>query len=118
MYILGRSEMTLKHEGSTIKQLAIQGIYFQTMMDELLPQMVKRKRGKRKEVDFMPGLRVNFCETNVMSVCNASEKNIQKHCRFYGKSSYGEHCMFINYDQFCDNIEAQKNARNLEKNHR
>ena len=66
----------------------------------------------------MSGLRVNFCETNVMSVCNALEKNLQKHCRFYGKSSYGDHCMFINYNQFCDNIDAQQHARNLEKNHR
>ena len=88
------------------------------MKDELCPQVVIRNRGKRKVVVFMQGLRVNFCETNVMSFCNASEKNIQKHCRFYGKSSYGDHCMFINYDQFCDNVEAQKHARDLEKDHR
>jgi len=106
--------MTLNHEGATINQAAIHDIIGNDGRD-ITSNSYKEKR---KEVVFMTGLRVNFCETNVMSVCNALEKNLQKHCRFYGKSSYGDHCMFINYDQFCDNIDAQQHARNLEKDHR
>ena len=76
------------------------------------------QRGKRKEVVFMPSPRLNFCETNVMSVCNAIEKDMQKYCRFYDRSSYGDHCMFFHFDQYCDSPEAQKHARYLEKDHR
>ena len=64
----------------------------------------------------MPSPTVNFCETNVMSVCNAIEKEMQKFCRFYEKSSYSEHCMFFHFNQYCDNPEAQKHARNIETN--
>jgi hypothetical protein len=66
----------------------------------------------------MQGLRVNFCESNIMSVCNAIEKDMQKYCRFYDRSSYGDHCMFFHFDQYCDSPEAQKHARNLGKDHR
>ena len=57
--------------------------------------------------------RKNFCETKIISVCNVIEKNRQKHCSFYGKSSYGEHCMFFHFDRFCDSLEAQKESCNL-----
>lgn len=62
----------------------------------------------------MNNYRVNFCETNVMSVCNATEKKMQKLCRFYDKSSHGDHCMFFHFEQYCDNPEAQKHARHIE----
>jgi len=57
--------------------------------------------------------RENFCETKVISVCNANEKSMQKQCSFYGKSSYGEQCMFLHFEQFCDNLEAQKQGYNF-----
>ena len=36
-----------------------------------------------KETAFTPSIRINFCGTNVMSVCNATERDLQKYCRFY-----------------------------------
>jgi hypothetical protein len=73
------------------------------MMGGLLNQMILR-RG----VGSMLSPRVNFCETNLISFCHATEKNMQKDCRYYDKSSYDDHCMFLHFDQFCDNIEAQE----------
>ena len=64
----------------------------------------------------MASPRINFCDTNVMSVCSATEKDLQKYCRFYDKSSYGVHCMFFHFEQYCDNLGAQKHARSLEIN--
>ena len=55
----------------------------------------------------MDNPRVNFCETNLISVCHAIEKKMQKTCRYYDKSSYDDHCMFLHFDQFCDNLQAQ-----------
>ena len=57
----------------------------------------------------------NFCETNLISVCNASELGMQMSCRFYDKSSYGDNCMFFHFMQFCDNLEAQADTRELEQ---
>jgi hypothetical protein len=63
---------------------------------------------------FMASPRINFCDTNVMSVCNATEKDLQKYCRFYDKSSHGVHCMFFHFEKYCDNLEAQKHALRLQ----
>jgi hypothetical protein len=57
--------------------------------------------------------RLNFCETNLISVCNAEEKNMQRDCRFYDKSSFSDQCMFFHFGQFCDNPEAQEDTNNL-----
>lgn len=81
------------------------------LMDERLPQMIDGKRGKGNEVNLMQSSRVNFCETKVISVCNAIEKNMQKCCKFYDRASYGDQCMFFHSDEFCDNPEAQEHAR-------
>jgi hypothetical protein len=62
----------------------------------------------------MPSPSIYFCDKNVMSVCNATEKDLQKYCRFYEKSSYGVHCMFFHYEDYCDNLEAQKHALRLQ----
>ena len=64
----------------------------------------------------MQNYRVNFCETNLISVCNAIEKEMQKFCKFYQKSSCGNHCMFLHFDKYCDNLDAQKTALSIENN--
>ena len=53
----------------------------------------------------------NFCQTTLISVCNANDKYQQKYCRFYTKSTRDEHCMFFVFNEFCDNPEAQRHAR-------
>ena len=54
---------------------------------------------------------INFCQTKLISVCNANDKYQQKNCVFYTKSSGDEHCMFFVFNEFCDNPEAQRHAR-------
>ena len=81
-------------------------------LDELLPLTIAGKRGIRNEVVAMQSSRVNFCETKMISVCNAIEKTMQKYCKFYDKASHSDQCMFFHSDEFCDNLRAQEHARN------
>ena len=60
---------------------------------------------------MMQSPKSNYCETKLISVCKALEKDVQKNCSFYDKSSYGDRCMFFHFDQFCDNLDAQANER-------
>ncbi len=54
---------------------------------------------------------INFCQTTLISVCNANDKYQQKFCRFYTKSTRDKHCMFFVFNEFCDNPDAQRHAR-------
>jgi len=82
-------------------------------MDELLPQVVLRKEDNKKKEDFGENRRENFCSTDVISICSSENISNQKHCKFYTKSFCGDHCMFFNSQQYCDNPEAQRQAREL-----
>ncbi len=64
----------------------------------------------------MLNTRLNFCDTRLISVCNAVEKDLQRECRFYDKSSYGDRCMFFHFEKFCDNLEAQRETGKIEAN--
>ena len=82
-------------------------------MDELLPQVViSNEENKKKEV-YVENWRENFCSAGVTSICNTTNRNIQKHCKFYNKSFFGDHCMFFKSHQYCENPDAQQQARQL-----
>ena len=75
----------------------------------------KNPNRRMEEVIFVPNPSLNFCETNLISVCSAAEKDKQSSCLFYDKSSFDDHCMFFHFKQFCNNPEAQRYARNFLK---
>lgn len=86
------------------------------MLDELLPQMNNQEDENGNDVVSIRSPQENFCETNVISVCNASDEDMQKHCSFYAKPTFGDHCMFLHSEQFCDNPKAQEYTSNLKMN--
>ncbi len=59
----------------------------------------------------MSFLVVNFCKQEEMSICTAGNKNQQTGCNFYEKSSFAERCMYYIFDEYCDCLKAQMNAR-------
>jgi hypothetical protein len=65
----------------------------------------------REEVMVMSFLVVNFCKQEEMSICTACTKNQQTGCSFYEKSSFAERCMYYIFDEYCDSLKAQMNAR-------
>ncbi len=65
----------------------------------------------REEVMVMSFLVVNFCKQEEMSMCTACNKNEQTGCSFYEKSSFAERCMYYIFDEYCDSLKAQMNAR-------
>ena len=82
-------------------------------MDELLPQVILRKEENKKKEIFGENRRENFCTTDVISICKTTSRTIQKYCKFYNKSFYGDHCLFFKSHQYCDNPEAQQRACDL-----
>lgn len=53
--------------------------------------------------------KINMCDSRgSMSVCTQHEspKN-QKQCKHYEKASTVTRCMFLMFDEFCDNLKAQ-----------
>jgi hypothetical protein len=59
----------------------------------------------------MSYLVVNFCKQEEMSICTAGNNNQQTGCSFYEKSRFAERCMYYIFDEFCDCLKAQLNAR-------
>jgi hypothetical protein len=59
----------------------------------------------------MSFLVVNFCKQEEMSICTACTKNQQTGCSFYEKSRFAERCMYYIFDEYCDSLKAQMNAR-------
>jgi hypothetical protein len=61
-----------------------------------------------------PEIDKNFCyNDNGCSKCSKKEKEDwpdQKLCKFYKKASFRDRCMYLKYEEYCDNVEAQKNA--------
>jgi hypothetical protein len=50
---------------------------------------------------------MNFCKSEIMSVCKADSKKQQKDCLFFEKSNCARHCMYFVFNEFCDNLKAQ-----------
>ena len=58
----------------------------------------------------MPEQQVSYCRQEMMSVCDASGDNQQKHCRFYEKSYSSARCMYYVFEEYCDCLKAQELA--------
>ena len=51
--------------------------------------------------------KINFCKSEMMSVCRADSKKQQQDCIFYEKSNSESRCMYFVFNEFCDCINAQ-----------
>jgi len=56
---------------------------------------------------------VNFCQQKQMSICTAENQKQQVDCGYYEKSSYAERCMYFIFEEYCDCLTAQLNARRI-----
>jgi hypothetical protein len=59
-----------------------------------------------------------FCvrkDSDLLSVCIAKSNEEQKECMFYEKASREKRCMYYVLDNYCDSLDAQLYAIELEK---
>jgi hypothetical protein len=54
---------------------------------------------------------VNYCQQKQMSICTAENQKQQVACSYYEKSSFAERCMYFIFEEYCDCLTAQLNAR-------
>jgi hypothetical protein len=64
----------------------------------------------------MSNLVVNYCKREHMSICTADNQKQQVGCNYYEKSRYADRCMYFIFDEFCDCLTAQMNARQEREN--
>ncbi len=54
----------------------------------------------------------NYCKTTGMiSSCTAEDTTNQENCTFYERSSFKNKCMYFIFDEYCDCLKAQMDAR-------
>jgi len=53
----------------------------------------------------------NFCKREVMSSCTAKDKIEQEKCTFYEKATQAKRCMYNIFDEYCDCLKAQMDAK-------
>jgi len=54
----------------------------------------------------------NYCETSgMMSTCTAKNCKEQEECKFYERASRDNRCMNFAFDEYCDNVNAQIDAK-------
>jgi hypothetical protein len=68
------------------------------------------KRGKG-EASMVSGAVVNFCRSEHISFCTASDKREQSGCSFYERSRNAERCMYFIFNEYCDCLKAQLNSK-------
>ena len=56
---------------------------------------------------------INLCRTEHISVCIAENNQEQHDCNFYEKSYNANRCMYFMFDEICDCLDAQTDARDL-----
>lgn len=49
-----------------------------------------------------------------MAVCTAKDNKEREGCEFYGKSSIKNKCMYFIFDEYCDCLKAQIEARKID----
>ena len=59
----------------------------------------------------MASPQVSYCKSELMSVCTACDKKQQMKCLFYRKASLDDRCMHHVFDEYCDSLDAQKQAQ-------
>lgn len=56
----------------------------------------------------------NFCHINLMAICKTNDSEERKTCTFYDKSSIRDDCMYFIFDEYCDCLKAQVEARKID----
>ncbi len=56
----------------------------------------------------------NYCHVNLMAVCTAKDSKEREGCDFYEKSSIRIKCMYLKFDEYCDCLKAQVDARKID----
>ena len=62
----------------------------------------------------MRGLIINLCKSDRISVCMAESNLDQKDCSFYEKCEHEIRCMYFVFNEYCDSLNAQLNAKNAD----
>jgi hypothetical protein len=57
---------------------------------------------------------MNLCKADYMSVCTANCCRDQQGCSFYEQSQHASRCMYFVFDEYCDCLKAQLNAREMD----
>lgn len=50
---------------------------------------------------------MNFCKSEIMSVCTAESKNQQQDCIYFEKANIESRCMYFVFNEYCDCLNAQ-----------
>jgi len=53
----------------------------------------------------------NLCKKGLMSVCSGENASEQKKCTYYEKATQETRCMFLKFDEYCDCLKAQMDAK-------
>jgi hypothetical protein len=56
----------------------------------------------------------NHCQLDQMSVCMADNHLEQQDCSFYEEAQHASRCMYYVFDEYCDCLKAQMNARKMD----
>jgi len=60
---------------------------------------------------------INHCEyKNMMPYCaKKEEQDEQEKCSYYEKASHFNRCMYLKFDEYCDNVKAKLKVLEGEK---
>jgi hypothetical protein len=72
-----------------------------------------QKNFARREGNRMSDQPVNYCQQKQMSICTAENLKQQVACSYFEKSSFAERCMYFIFEEYCDCLTAQLNARRV-----
>ena len=64
-----------------------------------------------QEVVEMSCSETNYCKKDKMSICTAEDPKQQEKCIYFVKSSYEYRCMHFTFDEYCDCLKAQMQAK-------
>ena len=53
----------------------------------------------------------NLCKKGFMSVCSGENASEQEKCTFYDKASHENRCMYFIFNEYCDCLKAQMDAK-------
>ena len=62
--------------------------------------------------------KANMCNTDgPVSFCRVAKKSIdvQSSCTYFEKARYADRCMYLVFDEYCDNLYAQKGIEQPKK---
>lgn len=97
------------HDGRGITKTEYE--VFEIMRTKDFFQNANTKYNGSKEVKSQMDSRTSFCKTEVMSMCTATSEADQKNCYYFESSCHSNKCMYFIFNEYCDCLKAQINAR-------